>query len=255
MKKFTQRLEFYIDQYDIEKQIFKLGEEISKRGWLNKNEFLTICLWKSRRPKILYNLNSETQIIQITKLVFTESDELKKIRLLTNLKGVRIPTASAILSVSNPKIYPIMDERCLQSLQKLGVINWKTITENNWIKYLELIRELANKNKRTAREIEKGLFAFNRINLDNEYINLYNQNKFKMNVIAVSHQMNGDLDDDYTLYDNGEVLHEYDRNRYPGGYNLKETLTADQLKYDVKQRLLNAASEENKELVRQILRL
>ena len=76
-----------------------------------------------------------------------------------------------------------------------------------------------------------------------------------MNVIAVSHRMRGDLDDDYTLYDNGEVLHEYDQNRYPGGYNLKRTLTANELKDSVKQRLLEAASEENKDLVRQILGL
>ena len=72
-------------------------------------------------------------------------------------------------------------------------------------------------------------------------------------VIAVSHKMKGDLDDDYTLYENGEVLHEYDKHRYPGGYNLTETLRADQLKDSVKERLLNAASAENKELVRGIL--
>lgn len=72
-------------------------------------------------------------------------------------------------------------------------------------------------------------------------------------IIAVSHKMNGDLDDDYTLYENGEVLHEYDRHRYPGGFNLEETLTPDELKGGVKERLLNAASEENKELVRKIL--
>lgn len=175
MKKFTQNLDFYIDQYDLEKRIFQLGDEISNRGWLNKNEFLTICLWKSRRPKKLYNLNSESKIKSLTKSAFKENDELKKIRKLTELKGVRIPTASAILSVLNPKEYPIIDVRCIQSLEELKAINWKTITENNWIKYLKIVRELAKEKKRTAREIEKGLFAFNRINLDKEYVNLYSK--------------------------------------------------------------------------------
>jgi len=174
MKKFTQKLEFYIDQYDLEKQIFQMGEKITERGWLTKNEFLTICLWKSRRPKKRYNLNSESEIIQSTKLAFREDYELKKIKILTELKGVRIPTASAILSVVNPTHYPIIDERCIQSLRNLEMINWKTITEKNWIEYLEIIRELAIKNNRSAREIEKGLFAYNRINLDKEYTNLYN---------------------------------------------------------------------------------
>ena len=74
-----------------------------------------------------------------------------------------------------------------------------------------------------------------------------------MKVISVSHKMRGDLDDDYTLYDNGVVLHEYDRSRYPGGYNLKETLSADQLGDNIKQRLLNAAPDKYKDLAREIL--
>ena len=36
-------------------------------------------------------------------------------------------------------------------------------------------------------------------------------------VISVSHQMKGILDDDYTLYDDGSVLHFYDKHTYPGG--------------------------------------
>ena len=51
-------------------------------------------------------------------------------------------------------------------------------------------------------------------------------------VLAYSPKMKGDLDDDYTLYENGEVLHEFDKHRYPGGFNLKETLTAGRLKKD-----------------------
>lgn len=72
-------------------------------------------------------------------------------------------------------------------------------------------------------------------------------------IISISHKMNGDLDDDYTLFDNGEVLHEYDRHRYPGGYNLKEILKVGDLSLSVKNRLYNSASIENKEVVKKIL--
>ena len=106
-------------------------------------------------------------------MVFDEKNELNKIKILTDLKGVRIPTASAILSVVNPEIYPIIDIRCVQSLRDLGIINWKTITEKNWIEYLSIIRSLSKEKNKTAREIEKGLFSYNRINLDKEYTNLY----------------------------------------------------------------------------------
>ena len=50
-------------------------------------------------------------------------------------------------------------------------------------------------------------------------------------------------------------LHEYDRHRYPGGYNLKETLEAKNIMYSAKERLLNASSEEDKELVKELLGL
>lgn len=76
-----------------------------------------------------------------------------------------------------------------------------------------------------------------------------------MKIIAQSFKMKGDLDDDYTLYENGEILHEYDRHRYPGGYNLKRTLSVEQIDNEIKMRLVNAASVENKALVREILGL
>lgn len=72
--------------------------------------------------------------------------------------------------------------------------------------------------------------------------------------ISVSHKMkSGILDDDYTLYDDGTILHEYDKHTYPGGQNLKESLTVADLSDEVKQRLLEAALDENKELVRKTL--
>jgi hypothetical protein len=74
-------------------------------------------------------------------------------------------------------------------------------------------------------------------------------------IISVSHKMKGVLDDDYTLYEDGTILHEYDKHTYPGGQNLKDNLTAGDLSEEVKERLYEAASEDNKELVRSKLNL
>ena len=74
--------------------------------------------------------------------------------------------------------------------------------------------------------------------------------------ISVSHKMKGGvLDDDYTLYDDGTILHEFDKHTYPGGQNIKESLTVSDLSDEVKQRLLEAASDGDKESVRKILNL
>jgi hypothetical protein len=74
-------------------------------------------------------------------------------------------------------------------------------------------------------------------------------------VISISHKMSGILDDDYTLYDDGTVLHEYDKHSYKDGQNLKEDLTVNDLSEFVKQRLIQAASDENREFVTKLLNL
>ena len=73
-----------------------------------------------------------------------------------------------------------------------------------------------------------------------------------MRIIAYSSGMKGDLDDDYTLFENGEILHEYDAHRYPGGYNLKRTLKASDLNESVKNRLVKTTSDEDKEFVKNL---
>lgn len=41
--------------------------------------------------------------------------------------------------------------------------------------------------------------------------------------ISITHKMKGGvLDDDYTFYNDGTILHEYDKHTYPGGQNLKK---------------------------------
>jgi hypothetical protein len=75
-------------------------------------------------------------------------------------------------------------------------------------------------------------------------------------VISISNAMRkGQLDDDYTLYESGEIIHEYDKSPYPGQYNLRETLSVSQISNEVKDRLFNSASDENREIVRKILGL
>ena len=43
-------------------------------------------------------------------------------------------------------------------------------------------------------------------------------------IISVSYKMNGVLDDDYTLFEDGTVLREYDNSIHPGGVNRKDLI-------------------------------
>lgn len=74
-------------------------------------------------------------------------------------------------------------------------------------------------------------------------------------IIAFSPNMKNGLDDDYTLYEDGTIIHDFDEHRYPGGYNLKRRLSASELNEDIKSRLINVANEEDKELAKSLLNL
>lgn len=89
---------------------------VSERGYFTKEEFLRIGMWKSPRPKHWYLANSEENIVKISKKVFSTVFEKRRIELLTRLQGVSIPTASAILTLTNPKDYGVIDIRVWEVL-------------------------------------------------------------------------------------------------------------------------------------------
>lgn len=125
------------------------------------------------KTKNRYLKNQET-IERTTKKAFIINDEKEKIQTLCELSGVGIPTASAILSVVFPEKYPVIDVRCIEALNKLEYKLPKYISENTWLKYLEIMRGLAKEHSVTPRDMDMALFALHRemLNKDN-YRNLY----------------------------------------------------------------------------------
>lgn len=136
--------------------------QAKERGYCNQAEFMDICMWKSARPKKLYLENSEEDIMKITKEAFVTKYEKRKIDLLTELKGVSIPTASAILTLVYPEDYGVIDIRVWQILYLYGSVkdNPKGVGMDfkNWYNYLMKLRYFAKKFKVTARDIERTIF-------------------------------------------------------------------------------------------------
>ena len=82
--------------------------------------------------------------------------------MLTTLKGVSIPTASAILTLIDPKNYGVIDIRVWQVLYLYDSVKVKptgtNFDFNNWYNYLMKLRFYAKKFKVSARDIEKTIF-------------------------------------------------------------------------------------------------
>lgn len=135
--------------------------------FLSKEVLLKILKWKSPRPLRFYNENDEDYIKNITQLAFQQNDDRIKIHILTVLKGVNYPSASAILMFKNPKLFPVLDIRVWKQLYKnnLVTVNPRGIgfTLDQWISYLKILRSFANKHNISVREVEKKLFDYDKL--------------------------------------------------------------------------------------------
>jgi hypothetical protein len=76
-----------------------------------------------------------------------------------------------------------------------------------------------------------------------------------MKILVQSFKSKPGLDDNYSLYDNGSIIHKYDRHIYKGGQDRTEELTPEQLSDEIKQQLLDDCPEENKTQVKIILKV
>jgi hypothetical protein len=139
---------------------------IKLQAYFDKPEFLRMCSWKSPRPRRLYESNSDAEIRSASVRVFAAKCEREKVELLTSLRGVGIPTASAILTLTDPDDYGVIDIRVWQLLYNFGAVanrpSGTGFSSNNWLEYLQALRFWARKFDATARDVEIVLFDYHK---------------------------------------------------------------------------------------------
>jgi thermostable 8-oxoguanine DNA glycosylase len=138
-----------------------------KPMFLDKSDFENILKWKLRnqfgRQLNLRQLNTDEIIRKITKLVFEiehSSDNYEtelKLRILTSIKGVEIPIASAILTLTNPDKYAVIDFRVWRQL--FG-IRKSYYTMTDYLKYLGVIKELSIKYDLKLQQIDMAIWQY-----------------------------------------------------------------------------------------------
>ncbi len=143
-------------------ELIRQLRHIQSKGYFTHPEFLKMCRWKSPRPLRWYKANTALQVEEVARAVLSTSNERHRIKLLTALKGVEIPTASAILTLIDPERYGVIDIRVWQFLYRYGAVSVKPggqgFTFDDWDNYLSLLRHLAEEFSTTVRLIEWTLF-------------------------------------------------------------------------------------------------
>lgn len=111
-------------------------------------------------------LNSPYVIRRATGAVLIARSERDRIETLTRLRGVGVPSASAILTLLDPKRYGVIDIRVWQLLHRLGLVQGNAagtgLTHAHWEEFLVLVRRYAGMFRVSVRDVERTLFLIHR---------------------------------------------------------------------------------------------
>ena len=140
-----------------EQHLIDLRCDVLERGYLTKEELHEVARWKSPRRAALTLENTVDFVEDITERAFTTTDDWTKLLTLTQLQGIGQPTASAILHLYDKGDYPILD---IHALWSVGLKWKKRVSYPFWLDYIELCRDIANRNNVSMRELDRALWKF-----------------------------------------------------------------------------------------------
>lgn len=136
------------------------------RGYLTQGEFLAACNWKSPRARRHFASNSRAAIRAATAIALSSRSERARFDALTALSGVSAPMASAILTLTDPRRYGVIDIRVWKLLFRFGSVSTRPTGVgfhfNNWYQYLVILRHRAKRLDLDVRAIERTLFYHHR---------------------------------------------------------------------------------------------
>ena len=131
--------------------------QVRRRGYINKEELLSLCRWKSPRARKYVEENNEDFIKVVTQTAFSTPNEQLRIQVLTLLQGVNWPTASVILHFCHAEPYPILDFRALWSL---GTAVPEQYEFNFWWAYTQYCRARAAQAGVSMRTLDRALWQY-----------------------------------------------------------------------------------------------
>lgn len=164
------KIKYYCIKYDKrylgtndEKTEKELKKHFLSKHYLNRQQLIKLCLWKSKRPQKHYKdiENDDLAVKEITKFALSCKSEVARIKALTMLKGVSWPVASVILHFAYPNKYPILDFRAIWSLA------WPQPKKYDcafWSNYIKEIKKIAKNNKVSLRTLDKALWYYSKEN-------------------------------------------------------------------------------------------
>lgn len=169
---------FYYKNGEKQKEDSVHLEHLSKcfqnRGYLRKDEFLQIRMWKSTRGmKGEWGDITKIKPKRVRSITETamELDGIKqKISVLTSIKGIDVKSATAYLAVFDPDKYCVFDVRVWQTYreiqgEEISIEQAKRESKDigNYKEFLDWVRDKAAEYDMSPRQIEVALWHYNKM--------------------------------------------------------------------------------------------
>jgi hypothetical protein len=135
-----------------------IGEEARQRGCYTRDEFLAVMRWKSARTHSLCERNTEAAVVKATKSALYVHDQPARVRALTALQGVGLPSASILLHFAHRDPYPILDDRVMWSLSVDPPPT--SYSFDLWWQYARTCRALADEAGVSMRTLHRALWQY-----------------------------------------------------------------------------------------------
>ena len=148
---------------DRELDAIKAGRDGQAQGWLEADQFIAIAKWKSARPTRLYWKNTENSVRCVTKSAFAATGDMDRVVLLTELHGVNVRTATAILHLAHADGYPLLDVWAMTAMgytrgetEKWDELDWLRV----WPTYVAACRKLSCDTSMDMRTLDRALWKY-----------------------------------------------------------------------------------------------
>lgn len=98
----------------------------------------------------------------MTEIAYEIEDDFAKIALLSSLKGVAAPTASAILTSLDEEQHCVIDTRVWATLYELDYFEQEKerFEAADYVKIIAIVRQMAQESEFNAAQIGYALFAY-----------------------------------------------------------------------------------------------
>ena len=152
--------------YNLEDYLFEqVSRRFAEEQTLIPFDFFAIVIWKSSRVKTRVKKGLDDAGRTVRTLMNDVAKARRpedKVRLLTQLDGIGIPVASAILAVCYPSRFTVLDHRAWETLADCdleGLPGATPTTPESYVRYCEACARFAAREGVSLRDLDRDLWG------------------------------------------------------------------------------------------------